>query len=80
MWLGEPAPTHTRLWERRFRSTKTRSTCGNGNGATAPATKPVAFSTWAGEAILALGAPAARAILTASALRSPGMTVVRKDK
>ena len=44
MWLGEPAPIHTRLCDRRFRSTKTRSTAGSGNGATAPATKPVAFS------------------------------------
>src|SRR6266540_1754894 len=58
MWLGEPAPTQTRLWARRAWSTKTRSTRGSGKGATAPAAKPVALSTCSGEAIRARGAPA----------------------
>ena len=59
MWLGEPAPIHTRLCASSPRSTNTRSTFGSGNGATAPATNPVARSTSSGLAIRAFFAPAA---------------------
>ena len=48
------------------------STFGSGNGATPPGSNPVASATSSGPAMRARVAPAARAIFSESARRSPG--------
>src|SRR5207247_7126912 len=72
IWRSDPAPIQTTRWLRSVGSMNRRSTRGSGNGATAPGSKPVASVTSSGPAIRASRQPAARAILSASALRSPG--------